>query len=121
MATRRPDLPQPDLSLDTIAVLLGGFGAHPPEPGPFTGFSGGFLDLYDPENAGIIRLWTAHRDWLIAQAAAWGWAPEWVLPSTGEALFYGAWVTRGGPAEEQAAHSAAYRAGLVAADDDDLE
>jgi hypothetical protein len=70
----------PDLKADTIAVLLGGWSANPPDgvpPGP-PGFGQGFIDLY--EDAGIVRLWRQHARFLRATAKAWGWEPQFELP-----------------------------------------
>jgi hypothetical protein len=83
MATKRVQ-GVPDLKGDTIAVLLAGWGAEAPDPGPH-GFCGGFLDLFDPD--GIERLWHQHEAWLREQAQAWGWAPTIVGPD-GVRRFY---------------------------------
>lgn len=83
----------PDLSPATVAILLGGWGAEAPEPSPH-GFGGGMLELYDPNCAGFIRFWRDHEPWLRAQAAAWGWLPEYEVD--GQKLFYAEYVIRTG-------------------------
>ena len=84
----------PDLSAATVAVLLKGWCAEPPEGIPRQhGFGGGFLELYNI--GGIAALWHEHEGWLRAQAAEWGWEPTFTL---GEVpMFYGEYVANGGP------------------------
>ena len=42
----------PDLRPDVIAILLAGWGAEPPVPGPFRGFGGGFMRLASEHEGG---------------------------------------------------------------------
>ena len=81
------------LSPDTIAVLLDGWSATAPVASPH-GFGGGFLQLYEANDAGILRLWTTHREALLTQAEAWGWTPRWELED-GTVGFFGDYLQRG--------------------------
>lgn len=79
MATRRASVVAPDLSPNTVAVLLHGWGATAPVPSPHE-FSHGFLDLYERDGpcgreVGMIRMWRAHETWLRDTASRWGWQP----------------------------------------------
>jgi hypothetical protein len=67
----------PDLKGSTVAVLLAGWGAVAPDPGPH-GFGGGFVVLCEP--GGAERLWAAHEAWIREVAQAWGWTPTIVGP-----------------------------------------
>lgn len=62
----------------TIAILLAGWSADPPEDVPREhGFSEGFLELYDI--GGIGKLWRQHEPRLREQARLWGWQPRFTL------------------------------------------
>jgi hypothetical protein len=77
----------PDLQVETVAVLLGGWCAEPPvgvPRGPH-GFGGGFLELYDI--GGIAKMWREHEAWLREHARVWGWEPRLVGPD-GVRRFY---------------------------------
>jgi hypothetical protein len=90
----------PDLQVETVAVLLGGWCAEPPADVPREphGFGGGLLECFDI--GGIAKMWRAHEGWLREQATAWGWGPHYVGPD-GTRRFYGealAWeADRGEP------------------------
>ena len=77
------------LAPKTVAVLLDGWGAKPPVASAY-GFSGAFLELFEANDAGIIRLWTRHREALLMQAEEWRWTPQY------DGVFFGEWVTTGG-------------------------
>jgi hypothetical protein len=77
----------PPLSRDTTAVLLGGWCAVAPptvtdDP---QHVEHQFLTLYAV--GGIARLWLQHEKWLRAQAAEWGWSPQFTHDGT--QMFYG--------------------------------
>ena len=81
------------LSAETIAILLWGWGAMPPVDDGRHGFGGGFLQLYEANDAGIIRLWTTHREALLEVAQAWDWEPSDDIDGT--AVFFGELVASG--------------------------
>jgi hypothetical protein len=69
---RRAPTVAPDLSAQTIAIALEGWGSYPPAGVPWTfGFHGGLLELFEPHDAGLLRLWTAHALFLKAAARSW--------------------------------------------------
>jgi hypothetical protein len=78
----------PDLSAETIAILLGGWGAEPPAAADDgdRGFEHGFADLYEQD--GPATLWRTHEAFLRATAVAWGWVPTFLGPD-GVARFWG--------------------------------
>lgn len=75
MATVKGDHKQPDLSADTVSVLLGGWGAKPVVDDGRHGFGGGFIELLDGD-AAMAALWTRHERYLRAKAREWGWHPD---------------------------------------------
>lgn len=94
--------PRPNLSNDTIAVVLGGWTADPPAGVPRThGFGSGMGPLYytrGPEGcgAGAAACWRQHEVYLRQVAAAWGWAPRHRAPD-GTLAYYGEAIARGMP------------------------
>ncbi len=90
MAYRRdPDADVPDLSPEVIAILLGGWGATPPEPSiPNPGFAGGFYELASGHTSGAAAdMWREHEEFLRDTARGWGWEPSIPGPG-GRLLFY---------------------------------
>lgn len=79
----RRTAPAPALALDAVAVLLGGWCAHPPVPAPAEG-SDDLLDLYD----GLGPAWRTHEAWLRVVAREWGWTPRYRGPD-GVLRFFG--------------------------------
>ena len=86
------------LERQTIAILLWGWGAQPPVDDGRHGFGRGFLTLYEPGDAGIVRLWTTHREALLQQAEEWDWEPSDDLDGT--AVFFGELWPRASTADE---------------------
>src|SRR6185436_16000609 len=88
--------PSPDeLKADTIAIVLHGWHAHPPDgidPGP-NGFGGGFFDLC--EGDGPAGVWREHEAHLRETARAWGWSPT-TRGEDGRLRFYGEHLARPG-------------------------
>jgi hypothetical protein len=89
MAVIRRPKKIPDLKAETIAILLGGWGAHPPadEPKGPHGFCGGQLALFTDGDSGIARTWRVHEQFLRATAARWGWTPD-VRGTDGRSRFW---------------------------------
>ena len=81
----------PALKSDTVAILLGGWAALPPDPCE-SGFTGGMLELFDPN--GPATLWRTHEVYLRAVARRWGWTPRHVGPD-GVARFFGEHLAAG--------------------------
>ncbi len=76
----------PDLGASTVALLLAGWSASPPENVPREhGFTAGFLELYAVD--GIATLWRQHETWLRQKAKSWDWVPGFT--HNGTAMFYG--------------------------------
>jgi hypothetical protein len=69
---------RPALSVEVVAILLRGWSAQAPVRDDYTGFSGGFVDLYDAD--GPAQLWRQHERFLRATAKAWGWEAQDELP-----------------------------------------
>ena len=78
----------PDLRPDVIAILLAGWGAEPPVPGPFRGFGGGFMRLASEHEGGAAALWRQHEFYLRHVAREWNWSPTFELPN-GNLGFFG--------------------------------
>lgn len=95
MAIPRRATPAPNLGPATIAILLAGWGAESPAPSPH-GFEGGFLDLYDIDNSGFVRLWRQHEEYLRTVAAEWNWVPT-VRGPDGVLRFYAEHLAAGFP------------------------
>ena len=76
----------PDLSVETVAILLHGWGATPPEPSiPNPGFAGGFYEL---ATGGAAELWRENEAYLRSVAARWRWQPSTPGPD-GQMIYYG--------------------------------
>ena len=94
MAIRR-EAPARNLCPCTIAILLRGWCADPP-PVPCaddTHGHGTFFDLYEPDDAGFVRLWRENPSYLRAVANQWGWEP--VDGPDGRRLFFAEAVAEG--------------------------
>lgn len=83
----------PDLKPETVAILLRGWDAYPPEPPGPHGFGGGFAALCNRDD--MTALWREHEVWLRDVARRWGWTPR-VLGQDGRRRFYAEHIAVGG-------------------------
>ena len=88
MVQRRRSTPAAPVSAATAGVLLSGWGAPPLGGAEQHGFAGGFIELYEPGDAGIVRLWRQHETYLRQEAARFGIKPEYETDD-GQAVFFG--------------------------------
>lgn len=80
---------RPPLGDSAAAIVLDGWGAHPPSGRCVD--EAGLFELFQQHEDGIGRLWREHERWLRDVAAAWHIAPGFVL-ADGRALFFGEFV-----------------------------
>jgi hypothetical protein len=76
-----------ELSPAVIAVLLGGWSAKPVASGAPTDDDGLFFELFEANEAGIIRLWRRHEAFLRAEARRLGIEPA--FPLEGRHVYFG--------------------------------
>ncbi|HXG57074.1 MAG TPA: hypothetical protein VNJ03_16980 [Vicinamibacterales bacterium] len=76
MPIRRLTQDDRPLADEVAAILLTGWGAHPPS-GRGAGFTAELLDLFSGDDALIAAHWRAHEAYLRRLAQQWGAVPLW--------------------------------------------